>query len=80
MPNEFHWSSSNFSGLLASAVATTDESKQKTLYGDALTMLNDTVSGIIPGWEPQLYGASSKLHGVTLSNGGQVFLDSAYFA
>jgi hypothetical protein len=50
------------------------------LYGDALTMLNDTASGIIPGWEPQLYGASAKLHGVDLSNGGQVFLDSAYFA
>jgi len=80
VPNEFHWSSSKFSGLLSSAVATTDESKQKTLYGDALTMLNDTASGIIPGWEPQLYGASAKLHGVDLSNGGQVFLDSAYFA
>ena len=80
VPNEFHWSSSKFSGLLASAVATTDETKQKTLYGDALTMINDTASGIIPGWEPQLYGASSKLHGVQLSNGGQVFLDNAYFA
>ena len=80
VPNEFHWSSSKFSGLLTSAVATTDETKQKTLYGDALTMLNDTASGIIPGWEPQLYGASDKLHGVELANGGQVFLDSAYFA
>jgi peptide/nickel transport system substrate-binding protein len=80
VPNEFHWASSKFNGLLASAVATTDETKQKTLYGDALTMINDTASGIIPGWEPQLYGASSKLHGVGLANGGQVFLDSAYFA
>ena len=80
VPNEFHWSSSKFTGLLASAVATTDETKQKTLYGDALTMLNDTASGIIPGWEPQLYGATDKLHGVGISNGGQVFLDSAYFA
>jgi peptide/nickel transport system substrate-binding protein len=79
-PNEFHWQSSKFSGLINSAVATTDEAKQKTLYGDALTMLNDSVSGIIPGWEPQLYGGSDKLHGVELSNGGQVFLDSAYFA
>jgi peptide/nickel transport system substrate-binding protein len=80
VPNEFHWSSSKFSGLLTAAVATTDETKQKTLYGDARTMLNDTASGIIPGWEPQLYGASDKLHGVQLANGGQVFLDSAYFA
>lgn len=79
-PNEFHWSSSKFNGLLASAVATTDTARQKTLYGDALTMLNDSVSGIIPGWEPQLYGSSDKLHGVLLSNGGQVFLDGAYFA
>jgi peptide/nickel transport system substrate-binding protein len=79
-PNEFHWNSSKFGGLINSAVATTDEARQKTLYGDALTMLNDTVSGIIPGWEPQLYGGTDKLHGVQLSNGGQVFLDSAYFA
>jgi len=80
VPNEFHWSSSKFSGLLASAVSTTDLARQKTLYGDALTMLNDSVSGIIPGWEPQLFGASSKLHGVQITNGLQVFLDSAYFA
>jgi len=32
------------------------------------------------GLEPQLYGASTKLHGVELANGGQVFLDGAYFA
>lgn len=80
VPNEFHWKSAKFNGLLASAVSTTDEARQKTLYGDALTMLNDSVAGIIPGWEPQLYAASDKLHGVQLSNGAQVFLDSAYFA
>jgi peptide/nickel transport system substrate-binding protein len=79
-PNEFHWHSSKFNGLINSAVATTDEARQKTLYGDALVMLNDSVSGIIPGWEPQLYGASDKLAGVQLANGGEVFLDGAYFA
>ena len=42
-------------------------------------MLNERASGIIPGWEPQLYGASDKLHGVELANGAQVYLDSAYF-
>ena len=80
IPNEFHWSSSKFNGLLAAAVATTDETKQKTLYGDALTLLNDTVSGVIPGWEPQLDGASAPLPGGQLTNGAQVFLDTAYFA
>jgi peptide/nickel transport system substrate-binding protein len=79
-PNEFHWNSSKFNGLINSAVATTDVTRQKTLYGDALTMLNDSVSGIIPGWEPQLYGATDRLHGVSLCNGGQVYFDSAYFA
>jgi peptide/nickel transport system substrate-binding protein len=79
-PNEFHWKSSKFDGLLASAVATTDAAKQKRLYGDALGMINESAAGIIPGWEPQLYGATKKLHGVQLANGGQVFLDSAYFA
>lgn len=79
-PNEFHWNNSKFDGLINSAVATTDTARQKTLYGDALVMLNDMVSGIIPGWEPQLYGASDKLAGVQLANGGEVFLDSAYFA
>jgi peptide/nickel transport system substrate-binding protein len=78
-PNEFHWNSSDFNGLITSAVATTDLTRQRTLYGDALTMLNDKVSGIIPGWEPQLYGASDKLHGVDLTNGGQVYFDGAYF-
>lgn len=78
-PNEFHWNDSSFNGLLTSAVATTDTTKQKTLYGDALAMINEKTSGIIPGWEPQLYGASTKLHGVELANGGQVFLDGAYF-
>jgi hypothetical protein len=43
-------------------------------------MINEKTAGIIPGWEPQLYGVSTKLHGVELSNGGQVFLDGAYFA
>ena len=79
-PNEFHWKDDSFNGLLTSAVATTDATRQKTLYGDALSMINDKTAGIIPGWEPQLYGASTKLHGVELSNGGQVFLDGAYFA
>jgi peptide/nickel transport system substrate-binding protein len=79
-PNEFHWKSDKFDNLLSSAVASTDTARQKVLYGDALTMLNDSVSGIIPGWEPQLYGASATLQGVELANGGQVFLDSAYFA
>jgi peptide/nickel transport system substrate-binding protein len=79
-PNEFHWKDNSFSGLLTSAVATTDATRQRTLYGDALSMINDKTAGIIPGWEPQLYGASTKLHGVELANGGQVFLDGAYFA
>ena len=78
-PNEFHWDSSPFNGLLTSAVATTDTARQRTLYGDALSMLNEKVAGIIPGWEPQLYGTSDKLHGVDLTNGGQVYFDSAYF-
>jgi peptide/nickel transport system substrate-binding protein len=78
-PNEFHWKDDQFNGLLTSAVATTDATKQKTLYGDALSMINEKTAGIIPGWEPQLYGASTKLHGVELANGGQVFLDGAYF-
>jgi peptide/nickel transport system substrate-binding protein len=79
-PNEFHWKDESFNGLLTSAVATTDTARQKTLYGDALSMINDKTAGIIPGWEPQLYGASTKLHGVELANGGQVFLDGAYLA
>jgi peptide/nickel transport system substrate-binding protein len=79
-PNEFHWKDNSFNGLLTSAVATTDATRQRTLYGDALSMINDKTAGIIPGWEPQLYGASTKLHGVELANGGQVFLDGAYFA
>ena len=43
-------------------------------------MINQNVSGSIPGWEPQLYAAASGLHGVELTNGGMVFLDKAYFA
>jgi peptide/nickel transport system substrate-binding protein len=79
-PNEFHWNSSKFNGLLTSAVSSTDPNRQKTLYNDALGMINQTVSGLIPGWEPQLYAAASTLHGVELTNGGMVFLDKAYFA
>ena len=79
-PNEFHWDSSKFNGLLTSAVSTTDPNRQKTLYNDALSMINQNVSGLIPGWEPQLYAAASGLHGVELTNGGMVFLDKAYFA
>ena len=54
-PNEFHWDSSKFNGLLTAAVSTTDPTRQKTLYNDALAMINQNVSGLIPGWEPQLY-------------------------
>jgi peptide/nickel transport system substrate-binding protein len=31
-PNEFHWKDNSFNGLLTSAVATTDTTRQKTLY------------------------------------------------
>ena len=79
-PNEFHWHSAKFDGLVAAATATSDTSRQKTLLGDAITMLNDSVSAVIPGWEPQVYGSSDNLHGVQLSNGAEVDLARAYFA
>jgi peptide/nickel transport system substrate-binding protein len=77
-PNEFHWDSPGFNSLCAAALRTTDEARQKTLYGDALTILNEHCSGLIPGWVHQVYGAGRNVEGVELTNGGQVYFDTAY--
>ena len=78
-PNEFHWNSAKFDGLCAAALKTTDTTRQRTLFGDALTILNEQCSGIIPGWIHQVYGAGKNVEGVELTNGGQVYFHKTYF-
>ncbi len=77
-PNEFHWNSAKFDGLCTAALKTTDATRQRTLYGDALTILNEQCSGIIPGWIHQVYGAGKNVEGVELTNGGQVYFHKTY--
>lgn len=78
--NESKFNSPELDRLLAQAVRTTDLSQQKQIYGDALHLIDKSAACLIPGWEPQVYGVSTKLQGVTVVNGLQSFFDGAYFA
>lgn len=79
-PNEFHWDGARFNGLCSSASRTTDPARQKTLFGDALSILNEECPAFIPGWIHQVYGAGKSLQGVELTNGGQVYFHKAYLS
>jgi peptide/nickel transport system substrate-binding protein len=79
--NESKFKDPKFDSLLLDALKTTDEAKQKELYGEAVTMINDSSSSLIPGWEPQIFGQSTKLSGVQFASGGaQIFFDQATLA
>jgi peptide/nickel transport system substrate-binding protein len=77
--NMTHFDSAKFEGLVTSATGSTTVARQKTLFGDALEIINNNASNVIPGWEHQEYGMSTSLFGVKASNGGQVYLGGAYF-
>jgi peptide/nickel transport system substrate-binding protein len=77
-PNEFHWNGTRFDGLCSAALRTTDPARQKTLYGDALTVLNEECPALIPGWVHQVYGAGKNLQGVEVTNGGQIYFQTAH--
>jgi ABC-type transport system substrate-binding protein len=78
--NESKFSSPELDNLLAEAVKTTDLSKQQSMYGDALHIIDKSASCLIPGWEPQVYGVGTKVKGVSITNGLQAYFDSAYLA
>ncbi|MHB8618441.1 MAG: ABC transporter substrate-binding protein, partial [Chloroflexota bacterium] len=72
--NLTHYHNAKFDAIVTQATGTTDESKQKQLFGDALAMINDGAANVIPGWEGQVYGKSLKVTGVVAANGGQVYM------
>jgi peptide/nickel transport system substrate-binding protein len=79
--NESRFKEPKFDSLLLEALRTPDEAKQKQIYGEAVTMINDSSSSLIPGWEPQVFGQSAKLSGIKFASGGaQVYLDEASLA
>jgi peptide/nickel transport system substrate-binding protein len=79
--NESKFKDPKFDSLLLDALKTSDEAKQKEIYGEAVRMINDSSSSLIPGWEPTVFGQSTKLSGVQFASGGaQVFLDEASIA
>lgn len=78
--NMTHFDSAKFENLVTAATGATSLTKQKTLFGDAIEMINNQASNVIPGWEHQEYGMSTRLNGVVASNGGRVYLGDAYFA
>jgi peptide/nickel transport system substrate-binding protein len=79
-PNEFHWNHRQFNQLVTGALRTANVTRQKTLIGDALKMLNDQLSGLIPGQVHQVYGARNNLEGVEAANSGQVYFTNAWFS
>lgn len=72
--------SPRFDALVTEATGAKDPQRQRTLFGDALEIINNSASAVIPGWEHQEYGVSKRLHGVLPTNGGQIYLDGAYFS
>jgi len=65
---------------VAQATATTDEAKQKQLFGDALGIINDSAANVIPGWEGQVYGKNKKVQGLSAANGAHMYLAGAYLS
>jgi len=78
--NITHFSNPRFDDLVAQATATTDEAKQKQLFGDALGIINDTAANVIPGWEGQVYGKNKKVQGLSAANGAHMYLAGAYLS
>lgn len=71
--------STRFDSLVTEATGSKSLQRQRALFGEALHIINNSASAVIPGWEHQAYGVSKRLHGVQLSNGGQIYLDGVYF-
>ena len=72
--NLTHFSSDKVDQLVAAAMASPDVATQKKNFGDALTIVNDSASNVIPGWEGQVYGMAKNISGLNAVNGGQVYL------
>lgn len=77
--NITHFNDPGLDSLILQATATTSESSQKQIFGDALKKINDNAPNVIPGWEGQVYGKSKKLSGVVAANGGVIYLKAASF-
>jgi peptide/nickel transport system substrate-binding protein len=72
--NLTHFQSDQVDQLVAAAMASTDEATQKKNFGDALTIVNDKASNVIPGWEGQVYGTAKNVSGLRAINGAQMYL------
>lgn len=75
--NLTHFNDDQVTSLIKQGLGTPNESKAKQLFGEALTMINDSAAHVIPGWEGQVYGKSKKVTGVELANGGTVYMTKA---
>ncbi len=72
--NLTHFQNDKLDQLVAAAMASPDEAVQKRNFADALTIVNDSASNVIPGWEGQVYGTGKNISGLNAVNGGQVYL------
>jgi peptide/nickel transport system substrate-binding protein len=79
--NESHFKNAAFDRLLAEALRTPEEARQKEIYGEAIRIVDDHSSALIPGWYPNVLGKSKKVNDVQVASGGAlVYLDSAWLA
>jgi peptide/nickel transport system substrate-binding protein len=78
--NITHFSNPQFDDLVAQATASADPAKQKQLFTDALTIVNDGAANVIPGWEGQVYGKSKHVQGLDAANGAHMYLAGAYLS
>ncbi len=77
--NLTHYNDSSLNSLILQATATTNQSTQKQIFGEALKKINDSAANVIPGWEGQVYGKGKKVTGVVAANGGVIYLKTASF-
>lgn len=79
--NESKFSDPAFDRLLAEALRSPDEARQKELYGEAIRIVDEKSSALIPGWYPNVLGKSKKVNDVQVATGGAlVYLDSTWLA
>jgi peptide/nickel transport system substrate-binding protein len=71
--NMTHFDNPQVDQLIEAAVASTDFATQKRNFTDALTIINDSAANVIPGWEGQVYGVTTRVHGMLGTNFAQVF-------
>jgi peptide/nickel transport system substrate-binding protein len=80
--NECDFDDPHFEDVVNAAFKTSNVTRQKTLLGDALEIVNNTAGSFAPGWAAYYFGVKANLEGIfaTEAGGVNLFMDKAYYS